>query len=234
MAIKVQMRGGTHQEHMDFIGLSREVTVDTDDKTLVVHDGVTPGGYPLVNRESFDGYAQNMEIRLQTIVDSIPSEQNYDDVYSKLNHTHGNYVEKINSRKSVFTSTSEGYEGLSINGTDDKSYVRTTELGILPYKSGGYSNIGSTSWRFAGGFFSAINSLTATLKDLIVTSGVIALGFKSRIVHDESTGNYDFFADNLIGKSRVRTGSIELNGKRIYIGSSFPSDARENDILIQI
>jgi hypothetical protein len=47
MAKKLQLRGGTTSEHASFTGAVREVTVDTDKDTLVVHDGSTAGGIPL-------------------------------------------------------------------------------------------------------------------------------------------------------------------------------------------
>jgi hypothetical protein len=46
-AFALQLRRGTTTEHSTFTGLVGEVTVDTDKDTLVVHDGVTPGGKPL-------------------------------------------------------------------------------------------------------------------------------------------------------------------------------------------
>lgn len=47
VAKKVQFRGGTTTSHQSFTGAEREVTVDITKKTLVVHDGITPGGIPL-------------------------------------------------------------------------------------------------------------------------------------------------------------------------------------------
>ena len=47
MAIQIQLRQGTTTEHSTFTGAVGEVTVDTDKKTLVVHDGLTVGGTPL-------------------------------------------------------------------------------------------------------------------------------------------------------------------------------------------
>ena len=47
MSKQVKLRGGTTIEHKKFIGAPREVTVDTDLKTLRVHDGETPGGNEL-------------------------------------------------------------------------------------------------------------------------------------------------------------------------------------------
>ena len=46
MAKKLQLRGGTTAQHTSFTGALREVTVDTDKKVLVVHDGSTAGGFP--------------------------------------------------------------------------------------------------------------------------------------------------------------------------------------------
>jgi hypothetical protein len=47
MATQVQWRGGSTAEHATFTGAAREVTVDTQKQTLVVHDGSTAGGTPL-------------------------------------------------------------------------------------------------------------------------------------------------------------------------------------------
>ena len=47
MAITVQHRRGNTAQTAVFTGALAELTVDTDKKTLVVHDGTTPGGSPL-------------------------------------------------------------------------------------------------------------------------------------------------------------------------------------------
>jgi hypothetical protein len=48
MADQLSLRGGTTSEHASFTGANKEVTVDTTKKTLVVHDGATPGGHPIM------------------------------------------------------------------------------------------------------------------------------------------------------------------------------------------
>ena len=48
MPDQLQLRGGTTTEHNSFTGALREVTVDTTKKTLVVHDGASAGGTPLM------------------------------------------------------------------------------------------------------------------------------------------------------------------------------------------
>ena len=47
MANQIKIRGGTTAEHAAFTGVEREITVDTDKDTVVVHDGTTAGGHPL-------------------------------------------------------------------------------------------------------------------------------------------------------------------------------------------
>jgi hypothetical protein len=47
MSKLLQLRGGTTSQHNSFTGAVREVTVDTDKDTLVVHDGSTQGGFAL-------------------------------------------------------------------------------------------------------------------------------------------------------------------------------------------
>lgn len=46
MSTQVQFRRGTTFETASFVGAVGEVTVDTSKQVVVVHNGVTPGGYP--------------------------------------------------------------------------------------------------------------------------------------------------------------------------------------------
>ena len=52
MATQVQFRRGTTGEHSAFRGAVGEVTVDTEKKTVCIHDASTLGGFPLL-REDF-------------------------------------------------------------------------------------------------------------------------------------------------------------------------------------
>ena len=51
MATQVQNRRGTTAQHSTFTGAVGEVTVDTDKETVVVHDGSTAGGAPLMRED---------------------------------------------------------------------------------------------------------------------------------------------------------------------------------------
>lgn len=47
MAKQVKRRRGSTAEHATFVGAAAELSVDTDKWTVVVHNGVTPGGVVL-------------------------------------------------------------------------------------------------------------------------------------------------------------------------------------------
>ena len=50
MSFAYQRRRGTTSAHTSFTGLVGELTVDTDKKVVVVHDGSTAGGTPLAKQ----------------------------------------------------------------------------------------------------------------------------------------------------------------------------------------
>ena len=47
MATAIQRRRGTAAQHSSFTGLAGEITIDTTNNTVVVHDGSTAGGHRL-------------------------------------------------------------------------------------------------------------------------------------------------------------------------------------------
>ena len=51
MATQVQFRRGTTAEHSAFKGADGEVTVDTSLKTVVIHDALTNGGFPVLRQD---------------------------------------------------------------------------------------------------------------------------------------------------------------------------------------
>jgi hypothetical protein len=55
MSTQVQLRRGSTVQHATFTGAAGEVSVDTDKKVAVVHDGATAGGFPLARQSTVDG-----------------------------------------------------------------------------------------------------------------------------------------------------------------------------------
>lgn len=56
MSTQVQFRRGTAAQHNSFVGAPGEITVDTTNNNLRVHDGVTPGGHPLTLQSLFNAH----------------------------------------------------------------------------------------------------------------------------------------------------------------------------------
>lgn len=54
MSRQIQIRRGSATEHEDFTGAIGEITMDTTNKTLRVHDGETAGGTPLAKQSDLD------------------------------------------------------------------------------------------------------------------------------------------------------------------------------------
>ena len=62
MSTQVQIRRGTTAEHSTFTGAVGEVTVDTTKDTVVVHDGSTAGGFPLVRAADIGSTVQAYDV----------------------------------------------------------------------------------------------------------------------------------------------------------------------------
>lgn len=59
MSRQIQIRRGTKNQHASFTGAIGEVTMDTTNNTLRVHDGVTVGGNEMLSRNGFFSYVTN-------------------------------------------------------------------------------------------------------------------------------------------------------------------------------
>ncbi len=79
MPDQVQLRGGTANDNDSFTGVSREVTVDTTNKTLRVHDGETAGGSRLAaydewGRLQVEDPVNNTDVANKSYVDGVVEE----------------------------------------------------------------------------------------------------------------------------------------------------------------
>ena len=57
MSRQIQIRRGTAAEHENFTGAIGEITMDTTNKTIRVHDGTTAGGVPLAKQSEISEIA---------------------------------------------------------------------------------------------------------------------------------------------------------------------------------
>ena len=72
MAKTIQFKRGTTAQVNAFVGALGEVVVDTDKDVIVVHDGVTAGGFPAAARANTDGSVSILN-RAGTVLATIPA-----------------------------------------------------------------------------------------------------------------------------------------------------------------
>lgn len=70
MSRQIQIRRGSAAEHENFTGAPGEITMDTDAKTLRVHDGQTVGGIALARLDQINGIA-TMSMGPDAVVDTF-------------------------------------------------------------------------------------------------------------------------------------------------------------------
>lgn len=78
MAKQVQLRRGSTAQHSTFTGVVGEVTVDTDKDTVVVHDGSTAGGFPLLKESAIGSTVQAYDATIVVDADIGSTVQAYD------------------------------------------------------------------------------------------------------------------------------------------------------------
>jgi len=161
MAKRLQLRGGTTSQHSTFTGALREVTVDTDKDTLVVHDGATVGGFPLAK-------ATDTEL----VNDTTP--QLGGDLASN-----GNDINFANNDKAYFG----GGNDLEIYHDGSNSYIKETGTGYLTISSGtdlmlesagGESHIHCVGNEGVTSYYNGNPKLATTSSGIDVTGEVLA------------------------------------------------------------
>ena len=81
MAFAFQRRRGTTSQHSTFTGLNAELTVDTDKKVVVVHDGSTAGGFPLARAKGGtleDSVVRGLEEDVNIVASAATGTINFD------------------------------------------------------------------------------------------------------------------------------------------------------------
>lgn len=118
MPTVIQWRRGTTAQTATFTGALAEVTVDTDIKSLVVHDGTTVGGYPL---------AKSSELQ---------------DAYNKANaafdyaNTASGGLSSLNVANAAFLQANSAYGSQNTTGTYANSAFLKSNSGFIQANSG--------------------------------------------------------------------------------------------------
>ncbi len=125
MARQIQIRRGTTLENDNFTGAIGEITMDTDAKTLRVHDGETPGGVALAKEsEILDIASADYVIEWQN-----PTAENNYTWYRKYKSgwvEQGGYIDKLNNtNKTVYfpIEMQNTYYSIAVVGLNEMSGV---------------------------------------------------------------------------------------------------------------
>ena len=159
MAKRLQHRGGTTSQHSSFTGAVREVTVDTDKNTLVVHDGATAGGHPLATATNFkstgiDDNATSTAITIDSsenvgIGTTSPASIGSNITTLEITggstiRTGGLYLSTSDKNiKGYFYGSNTGFNIGSVSNSDLKFVTNNTER--MRISSGGSVGIGTTT-----------------------------------------------------------------------------------------
>lgn len=84
MARQIQIRRGSAAEHATFTGAIGEITMDTTNKTLRVHDGTTPGGTALAKQSDISQIAGKMPDYSSGTVITLGSGDTYTAQYDQV------------------------------------------------------------------------------------------------------------------------------------------------------
>lgn len=156
MASQVKLRGGTSAEHSNFIGAQREVTVDTTNNTLRVHDGLTAGGTRLAKHSELFSGSYNDLVNKPSLFSG-----SYEDLTSKPSLFSGSYND-LSNKPSLFSGSYNDLTGRptlfsgSYNDLTSKPALFSGSYTDLTNKpalfSGSYSDLTNKPSLFSGSY----------------------------------------------------------------------------------
>jgi hypothetical protein len=127
MAFAFQRRRGTTSAHSTFTGLLGELTVDTTKNTVVVHNGSTAGGFPLVKEVSgtlTDGVLKGARETINVVASAATGTINFDistaSVWYYTSNATANHTLNFRYSSTVSLNTS-----LAIGGTVTVVWLNT-------------------------------------------------------------------------------------------------------------
>ena len=117
----------------------------------------------------------------------------------------------------IGTKNTNGFYGLTHPDGNDSDWIRTTSNGIIPYQSGSYSSLGTSSWRFSKAYIDTIyGSLNGT------ATKAMQDGSGNVIADTYLRKDFDTVGQNVIFNSSVdiddlTAGTLLVNGNARFI-----------------
>ncbi len=134
-ATQIQIRRGTADEHAEFIGAVGEVTMDTTNNTLCVHDGQTAGGVPLARKSELGNLARRDEL-VPSTADYVTQYYRASDSSSWYRKYKSGWVEQggyWSGSKSISAGSSGTFRVTFSVKMKDTKYLRVANTANLEY-----------------------------------------------------------------------------------------------------
>ena len=146
MADQLSLRGGTTSEHATFTGANKEVTVDTTKKTLVVNDGATVGGHPLMRENASNsalalGSAGTPSLKFTGDTNTGIYSPGADQLAISTNGTQRLTIDASGNVISAGNLYANGTNGLVLFNADPTNYNVSRSGGDLTFKGGATVNV---------------------------------------------------------------------------------------------
>jgi len=144
MTKRVQILGHDFETANAFIGEERELTIDTDNWSLRVHDSTTPGGWLLYNRDQNDARYQARSVELDGLLGWEPNERG---IVCRLGPANYQLRQVLGANENIGVNNVDGFAG------DIQIYLRESIL---------TDHIASGVWEFTQGII-ATGGVTGNL-----------------------------------------------------------------------
>lgn len=146
---KLRLKRGTTAENDLYTGLSGEVTIDTDEHTLRIHDGETPGGHPVTAAVPDTGGVSLPENMEYVVESQFPTAENNYTWYRKYN---SGWVEQggvwTGSKSCGYGQETSIVVNLPVEMQDTNYYVGAMVSSIYLSHMGQVANKTSVQFRF--------------------------------------------------------------------------------------
>ena len=199
----VQRRRGTTAEHSSFTGLAGELTVDTTKDTVIVHDGSTAGGIPLL-RQDVNNLAADAISGDKVHGGTISGSTALGDGTTATTQSAGNSTTLVATTAFVTTAVA-GEDTLA--EMSDVNLTTPADASIIIYDTG------TSTWR------DAVLSGDVTMSD----SGAVTIAANSVALGTDTTGNY--VASLSAGTGVTVGGAAEGGTPSVAIGQAVATDS---------
>jgi hypothetical protein len=239
MADQLQLRGGSTAEHSTFTGALREVTVDIDKDTVVVHDNATAGGHPLLREDLSNlpaGTIDNADINASAAIAGTKIDPDFG---SQTVETTGVFSAAGGAQATPsITFTGDLNTGIYSPGADQVA-VATNGVGRLFVNASGNVGVGTTSPAYP---LVVASNITSTLQILsggstnqsrlfFADANDIGIG---RILYDHNDNSMQLYANNTERLRIDSSGRLLVGTSSALSGSGINANYNSSNALLQV